>query len=252
MKITQGTNLRTVLLLPLLAIAALALWAAADIAREREATRRLGETEAAVKAEAMAAAIREARHIAQVVDGLANLTTAAEGLLLVGGPTLADVLLEGQSVHLVDPSGRSIGSIGDLPPPPDIPEILRQSRSVGHTGSDRLGAPYACGTQLCGTFIHAITYRDGATTSDWVVVGFRLPEATTWLANTGLNLHWRLPSGTTWLGLPLSGDALWFSLRPPQLDDYDLELDVACPTESPVMLWWRLNGQRFFDAIIMA
>ena len=245
MKITQGTNLRTVLLLPLLAIAALALWAAADIARERQATRRLGETEAAVKAEAMAAAIREARHIAQVVDGLANLTTAAEGLMLVGGPTLADVLLEGQSVHLVDPSGRSIGSIGDLPPPPNIPEILRQSRSVGHTGSDRLGAPYACGTQLCATFIHAITYRGDDTTSDWVVVGFRLPEATTWLANTGLNLHWRLPSGTTWLGLPLSGDALWFSLRPPQLDDYDLELDVAGPTESPVMLWWRLNGQRF-------
>ncbi len=245
MKITLGLNLRIAVLLPLLAIAALALWAMADIAREREATRRLGETEAAVKAEAMAAAIREARHIGQVVDGLANLTTAAEGLLLVGGPTLADVLQEGQSVHLVDRTGRSISSIGELPPPPDIPGILRQSRSVERTEGDRLGLPYACGTQLCGSFMHAISYQGASAPSDWVIVGFRLPEAATWLANTGLNLHWRLPSGTTWLGLPLLGDDLWFRLKPPQLEDYDLELDVACPTENALALWWRLNGQRF-------
>jgi PAS domain S-box-containing protein len=245
MKNTQGANLRIAILLPLLAIAALVLWAAADIAREGASLRRLSEAEATVKAEALAGKIREAKHIGLLADGLANLAEDAYGLLEIGGPTLAEVVQSGLSLHLLDSGGRVIGGLGDLPPPGDMLAVLRETRDLEDVGGDWIAAPYRCGAEFCASLLHAIDYRDPGHFPDWALIGFSLPIGIDRLPNAGSELLWRRRNGQAWLGGPAGERGIWFTLRPPLLDLYGLSLEVARPSEGWISLWWRYNGQRF-------
>jgi|GEM_PF-5007071 len=245
MKNTQGANLRVAILLPLLAIAALVLWAAADIAREGASLRRLSEAEAAVRAEALAGKIREAQHIGLLVDGLAELAKDADGLLQIGGPTLAEVVQTGLSLHFLDSSGRVIGGLGDLPPPADMPAALRETRQLEDVAGDWIGSPYRCGIEICASLLRAVDYHDPDRFPDWALVGFPLPPGIDKLPSAGAELLWRRHNGQAWLGGPAGERSIWFTLRPPLLDHYGLGLEVARPADGWMALWWRFNGQRF-------
>ncbi len=249
MKNTQGANLRIAVLLPLLAITALILWAAADVAREASALRRLSEAEASTKAEALAARIHEARNIGLLTDGLADLARNAEGLLQSGGAILADVVQREHSLLLVDAEGRPIGGLGQLPAPPNLAELLIEIRELHKNSHDWIGPPYACDDanpgRLCASLLHAVDYHDPARPADWAVIGFVLPQDIGRLPGSGTSLRWLRQDGPAWLDAAEPGTEPWFTLRPALLADFGLALEVRCPAEGWVLLWWQHNGQRF-------
>ncbi len=269
MKNTQGANLRIAVLLPLLAITALILWAAADVAREAAALRRLGQAEAAAKAEALAAKIHEARNIGLLADSLAGLAHNAEGVLLSGGAVLAEQVRAEHTLLLVDGQGQAIGGLGALPAPADLPGLLQQSQLAATQGRDWIGAPYPClaatsptTPQLCASLVHGLEYNPvpgqvpgqapGAATRDWAVISFLLPADMEQLPGSGAALRWLRLGGVgdsrtpqPWLGETQPRSLVWFEQRLPLLGDVGLMLQVHQPPQNWAWLWWQHNGQRF-------